>query len=303
MADLCNPAAVRRLLEEHGLAPKKSFGQNFLVNPLIPERIAEASAAAGSCECALEIGPGVGALTRELAARYRKVSAVEIDRGLIPVLAETLADCPNVHVIEGDFMKTDVLSLLRDEFGGAPADVCGNLPYYITTPILMRLLEISPPDGAPLFRRITLMVQSEVADRICAGVGDRDCGALTIAVALRGTAVRRFGVPAGNFLPAPKVSSAVLTIDLHPHGVRDVFPDAPAGEAFAPFFRKVTSLVDAAYGQRRKTLTNALSGVAARASVERALEQMGLRPDVRGEKLGAADFCRLALILTEKEDR
>ena len=147
--DLCNQSTVRRILEENGLAPKKAFGQNFLINPMIPENIAEASAYEpffyeenySEDACALEIGPGIGALTRELAARYPSVTAVEIDRGLIPVLAQTLEDCPNTRVINEDFMKTDVKSLLSESFGDTPVHVCGNLPYYITTPILMKLLE------------------------------------------------------------------------------------------------------------------------------------------------------------------
>jgi 16S rRNA (adenine1518-N6/adenine1519-N6)-dimethyltransferase len=173
MTDLCDPAAVRRLLEENGLAPRKAFGQNFLINPAIPAEIAEVSAAAPffweenrtEGTCALEIGPGLGALTRELAARYAAVTAVEIDRGLIPVLAGTLADCPNAEIVEADFMKTDVPALLS-RFGGKPVHVAGNLPYYITTPILMRLLESYPADGSSPIRRLTLMVQKEVADRL-----------------------------------------------------------------------------------------------------------------------------------------
>jgi len=300
--DLCSPAAVRRLLEEHGLAPKKAFGQNFLINPAIPAQIAETSASApfiwpenGAGEaCALEIGPGIGALTRELAARYPSVCAVEIDRGLIPVLAETLADCGSVQVLEADFMKLDVPALLAARFGGAPVHVAGNLPYYITTPILMKLLEAYPADGASPIRRITLMVQSEVADRICAAAGGADYGALTAAVALRGRAVRRFTVSAGNFYPAPKVSSAVVTIETYPHGLSDLYPEAPAGDAFAPFFSRVTALIAAAFGQRRKTLTNALAGMYPKEAVAGALEALGLRADVRGERLTALDFCRLA---------
>ena len=192
--DLCNQSTVRRILEENGLAPKKAFGQNFLINPMIPENIAEASAYESffyeenydENACALEIGPGIGALTRELSARYPSVTAVEIDRGLIPVLAQTLEDCPNTRVINEDFMKTDVKSLLSESFGDAPVHVCGNLPYYITTPILMKLLEAYPADGRSPVRRITLMVQSEVADRICAQAGSSAYGAITAAVALRG---------------------------------------------------------------------------------------------------------------------
>ena len=307
--NLCNLSVVRRLLDEHGLAPKKGFGQNFLVNPAVPEDIADASAYAPfsyrenetEAACALEIGPGLGALTQELSARYDRVTAVEIDRGLIPVLAETLADCANTKVIEGDFMETDVSALLESEFGESPVHVCGNLPYYITTPILMRLLEAYPADRPTPIKRITLMVQSEVADRICAGIGDKDCGAITVAVALRGVAVKRFTVSAGNFYPVPKVSSAVLTIETYPHGLYDLYPEAPKGEAFQPFFATVTKLVELAYNQRRKTLTNALGGAFEKVKVEQALTALGLRTDIRGEKLGAKDFCALAKFLTEAQ--
>ena len=307
--ELCNPSVVRALLEAHGLAPKKAFGQNFLINPAIPEQIAETGAYApflykeneAEDACALEIGPGLGALTKELAARYPAVTAVEIDHGLIPVLAETLADCPNVDVLEGDFMKTDVAALLRERFGGKPVHVSGNLPYYITTPILMKLLEAFPADGASPVRRITLMVQSEVADRICAPAGDALCGAITAAVALRGVALRQFTVSAGNFYPVPKVSSAVLTIETYPHGLYDLYPDAPRGEAFAPFFARVTSIIEAAFGQRRKTLTNALGSLYPKPQIEAALTRLEMRTDIRGEKLSAPDFCRLAAELGKAE--
>lgn len=303
--DLCSQAAVRRILDEHGLAPRKAFGQNFLINPRVPEEIAEASFAErfsfsennAEDACALEIGPGIGALTRELAQRYPAVTAVEIDRGLIPVLADTLADCPNVRVILEDFMKTDVSALLASSFGAAPVHVCGNLPYYITTPLLMKLLESYPADGSSPIRRITLMVQSEVADRICAAPGSPDCGAITASVALRGIARKLFTVSAGNFYPVPKVSSAVLTIELYPNGLYNLYPDAPVGAAFAPFFGRVCSLIDAAFGQRRKTLLNTLGARYPKASVAAALESLGIRPDVRGEKLSALDFCRLAAAL------
>ena len=291
--DLCNQSTVRRILEENGLAPKKAFGQNFLINPMIPENIAEASAYEpffyeenyDENACALEIGPGIGALTRELAARYPSVTAVEIDRGLIPVLAQTLEDCPNTRVINEDFMKTDVASLLAESFGDAPVHVCGNLPYYITTPILMKLLEAYPADGRSPVRRITLMVQSEVADRICAQAGSSAYGAITAAVALRGRAKKLFTVSAGNFYPVPKVSSAVL------------YPDAPQGDGFAPFFERVTAMIEAAFGQRRKTLTNALGGLYDKSAVEAALASLGIRTDIRGEKLSALDFCRLTTAL------
>jgi 16S rRNA (adenine1518-N6/adenine1519-N6)-dimethyltransferase len=157
----------------------------------------------------------------------------------------------------------------------------------------MKLLESYPADGASPIRRITLMVQSEVADRICAKAGSPDCGAITAAVALRGRAKKLFTVSAGNFYPVPKVSSAVLTIETYPHGLADLYPDAPTGEAFAPFFEKVTAIIEAAFGQRRKTLTNALGSLYPKSAIEEALTALDIRTDIRGEKLSALDFCRL----------
>ena len=168
--NLCNLGEVRALLEKHGIAPRKSFGQNFLVNSAIPEEIADTSAYApflfpeneSDNARVLEIGPGIGALTRELAARYPAVTAVEIDDGLIPVLAETLSDLENVRVIHSDFLKTDARELIEELSGGVPVHVCANLPYYVTTPILQKLLDTFPPDGTSPLRRITLLVQSEL---------------------------------------------------------------------------------------------------------------------------------------------
>lgn len=307
--DLCNPSSVRRLLEEHGLAPKKAFGQNFLVNPRIPEEIADASAYEpfvfpeneSENACALEIGPGIGALTRELAARYPSVTAVEIDRGLIPVLHETLEEYDNTRIVEADFMKVNVPEILRESFGDAPVHICGNLPYYITTPILMKLLETFPANGSSPIRRITLMVQSEVADRICAQAGTSAYGAITAAVALHGHARKLFSVSAGNFYPVPKVSSAVLTIETYPHGLFDLYPDAPRDEAFDSFFARTSAVIEAAFGQRRKTLVNALHGLYEKTQIEEALLSLHLRADIRGEKLSALDFCRLTAVLEDKK--
>ncbi|MBQ7333941.1 MAG: 16S rRNA (adenine(1518)-N(6)/adenine(1519)-N(6))-dimethyltransferase, partial [Clostridia bacterium] len=167
----------------------------------------------------------------------------------------------------------------------------------ITTPLLMKLLEAYPADGRSPVRRITLMVQSEVADRICAQAGSSAYGAITAAVALRGRAKKLFTVSAGNFYPVPKVSSAVLTIETHPHGLYDLYPDAPRGDGFAPFFERVTAMIEAAFGQRRKTLTNALGGLYDKSAVEAALASLGIRTDIRGEKLSALDFCRLTTAL------
>ncbi len=303
--NLCNLTEVRELMARHGIAPRKSFGQNFLVNSAIPEEIADISAYApylypenaSDTARVLEIGPGIGALTRELAARYPAVTAVEIDDGLIPVLAETLSDCENVRVIHGDFMKTDARALLDELSAGAPVHVCANLPYYITTPILEKLLAVYPPDGTSPLRRITLLVQSEFADRICASAGDRDYSAASVLTALHGQPRRMCTVSAGNFYPVPKVSSAVLSIEPYPHGLADLFPDVPTGEAFPHYFAKLTAVVNAAFDARRKALPNALGSLFPKAATEEALTALGFSPTLRGEKLSPADFCRLTAML------
>lgn len=297
--DLCNLGEVRRLLEKYGTAPKKGFGQNFLINPMIPERIAEASAEdAAPHACALEIGPGIGVLTKELSAVYEKVTALEIDRALWPLLEETLGDCDNVTVVGGDVMQTDVPALISEHFGDRPVHVCANLPYYITTPVLMKLLDEVPASASPRIHSVTVMVQNEVAARICAAPGSDAYGALSVAIAFRGRAEKLFTVSAGNFFPAPKVASAVVRINLYENGPASVFPELKeAGDGADALFEKAQALCQAAFNMRRKTLTNALGGLYDKNRVAEALESMGLRTDVRGEKLSAEEMIRLTAIL------
>ena len=296
--NLCDPRTIKSLLEKYSLAPKKKFGQNFLTNPSVPENIAEAARAASDGSAVLEIGPGLGTLTSELCKRFGKVVAVEIDTGLIPLLTETLADFPNVEIVSGDFMKLDVPSFVLQKFGDSRPAVCANLPYYITSPILMRLIE-SFPYGAPLpFSSITVMVQSEVADRISAMAGSADYGSITAEIALRCNVRRVMTVSPGSFFPPPKVTSAVIQLTPHERGIYSVYPDAPADrEECEAFGRRVTELITAAFLMRRKTLVNAASSVYRKDDISAALERAGMRPDVRGERLSAADFCRLAAFL------
>lgn len=311
--DLCSPKTVRELLERYSLSPKKGYGQNFLINRDIPRRIA-ASAADGSDvgyvsedlpperikgAVALEIGPGVGAMTCELSERFEKVIAVEIDRGLIPLLGDTLSGLENVVLINEDFLKLDLSTLIEREAKGMRVVVCANLPYYVTTPVLMKILEEYPPSAPSAIDSVTVMVQSEVADRICAESSDSAAyGALSVSVALHGDAEKLFNVSPGNFYPAPKVSSSVVRIKFHSHGIYDVYPDAPKDDAECGIFaERVKHIVRTSFLMRRKTLLNALASEFSKDKTSLALGELGIRDDVRGEKLSAVDFCRLTELL------
>ncbi|MBQ9133905.1 MAG: 16S rRNA (adenine(1518)-N(6)/adenine(1519)-N(6))-dimethyltransferase RsmA [Clostridia bacterium] len=278
--NLCDIRTVREILSAFGTTTKKGFGQNFLINQSIPERIAE-----NCCDDAdsviVEIGPGIGCLTAELAKRYKKVIAFEIDKTLIPVLAYTLGEYKNVEVINRDIMEADLAAVLAEKAAGERISVCANLPYYITTPILMRLLE----SGIP-FDCITVMVQAEVAARLAAAPGSADYGAITASLCYYGQPQRLFTVAAGNFMPAPKVNSAVVRIDLY----RDK-PVKPKDEKL--FF----TVIKAAFGQRRKTLTNALSTAfpdRTKEELTEAVTACGFDERIRGERLSTADFAALA---------
>ncbi len=263
-----------------GINFKKEYGQNFLTDNMTVEDIADACSDDENTTV-LEIGPGIGCMTRELAKRYKNVIALEIDTGLIPVLKYTLDGFKNVTVINDDVMKADLEEILAPYFAEGKVCVCANLPYYITTPILMKLIESKLP-----FESITVMVQSEVADRLCAGAGGKNCGAITAAIDYYGHAERLFVVNAERFMPPPKVNSAVAKITLWKNK-----PVVPKDEAM--FFRTVK----AAFEQRRKTLPNSLMTGFSDISKERLTEiiiECGHRPDVRGEKLTVADFARLS---------
>ena len=259
---------------------RKEFGQNFLTDNMVVEDIAD-----NCCDDAnstiLEIGPGIGSLTRELAERYKKVVALEIDHGLIPVLRYTLDEYKNATVINEDVMKADLDTILAPAFAEGKVSVCANLPYYITTPILMKLLESNLP-----FEYITIMIQSEVADRLCAAPGGKNCGAITAVLNYYGTPEKLFTVTADRFIPAPKVDSAVVRIKLH----KDK-PYKPLDEH--TFFRTIR----AAFEQRRKTLPNSLASVFGELSKEEIsgiISECGHDLNIRGEKLSVADFTALS---------
>lgn len=267
---------VRYLLEKHGTRTKKGLGQNFIVNPTVCPRMAE-SCGADKNSGVLEIGCGVGVLTRELSRVAAKVVCVEIDESLFPILDETLADCSNVEIIPGDILKTDVPALIREKFGDMPVFVCANLPYYITTPVMMKLLE------AGGFSALTLMVQKEFAERLTAAPGTSDYGALTATAAFRARTELLFGVSAGSYLPRPKVDSAVVRLTPY---------DAPPVEVANE--QTYFSVVRAAFSQRRKMLSNSLSALCGKQTASAALERAGIPPTVRGETLGVPEFAAIA---------
>ena len=278
--NLCDQKTIKQLMAMFSLNFRKEFGQNFLTNVSVVEDIAD-SCCDDSESTILEIGPGVGSLTRELAVRYKRVIAVEIDNGLIPVLKYTLGEFSNVTVVNEDVMKVDLEELLAPAFARGKVSVCANLPYYITTPILMKLLESHLP-----FDSITVMIQSEVADRLCALPGGKNCGAITSVLNYYGVPRRLFRVGAHNFVPSPKVESSVIRIDLHKER-----PYRPLNEAI--FFRAVKG----AFEQRRKTLPNALSAAFGELSKDELTDiivSCGHSPDVRGERLTVEDFCALS---------
>lgn len=280
--NLTDIRTIKDIMSIYKINFRKEFGQNFLTNISVVEDIADSCSDTPDATI-LEIGPGIGVLTQELAFRYNKVLAVEIDNGLIPVLRYTLQDCPEgvVEVIHGDIMKTDLKALLAPAFEAGKVSVCANLPYYITTPILMELLESNLP-----FEYITIMIQSEVADRLCAKAGSKEYGAITAVVNYYGEAEKLFKVSAGNFIPAPKVDSTVVRIRLHKQK-----PYVPKDEE--TLFRTIR----AAFEQRRKTLPNALSAGfqdVPKDVLTAIVESCGHRADIRGERLDIAQFVALA---------
>ena len=285
MDNLSNIGTIKDILNRHGFAFSKSLGQNFLINPSVCPRIAEEGNARKGFGI-IEIGTGIGVLTAELAKRADKVVAVEIDTRLEPVLKETLAEFSNLQVIYQDVLKVDLRELIAQEFAGLEVAVCANLPYYITSPIIMSLLEARLP-----IKSITVMVQKEAAVRICAEPGTRDVGAVSLAVRYFSTPKLLFHVSRGSFMPAPNVDSCVIRLD-----VKEKTPEQVRDEKF--FFR----LVRAGFSQRRKTLVNPVSsglGVS-KETVREALEELNIKPTVRAEELTMEQFILLSNRLSER---
>lgn len=289
MKNLSDISVIKDVMTRHGFTFSKALGQNFIVNPSVCPRIAD-EGGARSGACALEIGAGVGILTAELAERADKVVCIELDERLLPVLDETLADFDNVKIINQDVLKCDLKKIIKENFGDSPFVVCANLPYYITSPVIMKLLE--ERIGA---ESVTVMVQKEAADRLCAPVGSRDAGAVTVAVNFYAEAQKLFNVSRGSFMPSPKVDSAVIRLD-----IRHEPPIKVQNEKF--FF----SMVKAAFAQRRKTAPNSLSSGMSipKETVLNALRNGGFSETVRPESLTMQELgllCTELYSLTDKE--
>lgn len=284
--DLCNINEIKALLARHGFHFSKAKGQNFLTQSWVPQNIVLESGVDETCGV-LEVGPGIGPLTQQLCRYAKKVVAVELDRTLQPILAETMAGNENLEIIFGDILKTDISALVQEEFAGLRPMACANLPYYITTPVLAALLE------SRTFEAVTVMVQKEVAQRICAEPGTAAYSAFSIYVQYHAKAEILFDVPADCFVPRPKVDSAVLKL---------VPLDKPAVETKDEklFF----SLVRAAFNMRRKTLVNALGPVLgasmSKEEITALVEAAGLDARVRGERLSLAEYAKLADLAAEK---
>ena len=277
--ELTDITTIKDLFAKHGFSFTKSLGQNFLINPTICPKIAEQ----GGCTkevCALEIGTGIGVLTKELALRSKKVAAVEIDKGLQPILQETLADFDNIEIVFADIMELDLHQLFKEHFSGEQVVVCANLPYYITSPVIMRLLEERLPISS-----LTVMVQREAADRICAEMGTRECGAITAAVNYHSTPKRLFNVSRGSFKPSPNVDSSVIRLDI---AKEKKYPQVSDEKLF---FR----MVRAAFSQRRKQLLNPLSSQLGipKSELSEKLTNCGIKQTARPEELKMEYFVAL----------
>ena len=278
--NLSDLTTVRAVLSRHGFSFSKALGQNFLIDSTVCPRMAEAAVCSPE-DGVLEIGPGIGVLTVQLGLRAKKVVAVELDKRLLPVLEETLGEFDNIEVVNGDVLKLDLASLIEEKFADCKrVSVCANLPYYITSPVIMRLLE----ERLPL-SQIVVMVQKEAAERLCAAVGTREAGAVTVAVQYYAEAEKLFSVGRNCFVPSPNVDSAVMRL-----AVREQ-PEFPVKDE--KFFFK---LVKAAFAQRRKTAQNGISAGLGlpKEQVAEALENIGLQKDIRAEKMTMQELAALA---------
>lgn len=281
MANLANPQETIAVLQKYQFNFQKKFGQNFLIDTRVLEKIMDA-AEAGPEDCILEIGPGIGTMTQMLAERARKVIAVEIDNNLIPILQDTLQAYNNVKIIHNDILKLDLKQLVREENDGRPIKVVANLPYYITTPIIMGLFEADVP-----LESITVMVQKEVADRMKSGPGSKDYGALSLTVQYYSRPELAANVPPNCFIPRPNVGSAVICLHRHSEPPVEVHDE-----------KLMFRLIRASFNQRRKTMQNSLNNSPElsfnKEQITAALEAVGLKSNIRGEALTLEQFAALS---------
>ena len=286
MSKLTDLSYVKSVLAKHGFTFSKALGQNFLINPSVCPRMAE-ECGCGDSVGVIEIGPGAGVLTNELAKVAYKVVAIELDKRLLPVLDETLEEFDNVKIINADVLKTDLHKLIEEEFQGLDVIVCSNLPYYITSPVIMKLLEEKLP-----IKSITVMVQKEAADRLCADLGTRQTGAVTVAVNYYAKAEMLFKVSSGSFMPPPKVDSAVIKLDVY---------GKPAVETNSE--EMLFKVIKAAFAQRRKTLLNTLSNSMqyVKSDISEVLNNAKISQNARAEQLKLEDFAAIANELSKLE--
>ncbi|MEG1473182.1 MAG: 16S rRNA (adenine(1518)-N(6)/adenine(1519)-N(6))-dimethyltransferase RsmA [Christensenella sp.] len=278
--NITSPREIAQLLQENDMSPLKKFGQNFLCDENVIQKIADA-AALTDADCVLEIGTGLGALTRALCTRAKKTVSVEIDRGLLRLHEQTLADCKNLTIIEGDILQCDIAEICRTHFGGKPFHVCGNLPYYITGKILMKVLE----SDAPVLS-VTVMVQKEVAERLCSPPGNTNYSSLTASCLYYTQPKTLFTVSRNCFYPAPDVDSAILYMQLS-HPLCDVDR------------AEYTKVVRAAFSMRRKTIFNNLKQLVG-ADAKSILESCKIDPKSRAQELTPHDFCDIAKAIFQK---
>lgn len=284
--ELSNIGTIKDILGRHGFTFSKSLGQNFLINPSVCPKMAEQSGAKKGVGV-IEVGPGIGVLTCQLAERADRVVAIELDKRLLPVLDETLAEYDNIKIINDDILKIDLKKLIETELSGMEVVVCANLPYYITSPVIMKLLEDRLPINA-----LTVMVQKEAAQRICEEVGSRQSGAVTVAVNYYAKPQILFGVSAGSFMPAPKVDSAVIRLDILKEPCVQV-------EDEELFFK----VVKAAFSQRRKTLPNSLSAglQISKLTVTNALNRANVPVNYRAEQLTMEQLAKISNAIGSKQ--
>ncbi len=285
MEKLTDISVIKGLMKKHGFEFSKSLGQNFLINPTVCPRIAEQGNAKSGFGV-IEIGTGIGVLTCELAKGADKVVAIEIDKRLIPILEDTLSEFDNVKIINADIMETDLSKIIDEEFAGLDVAVCANLPYYITSPVIMKLLE-----SRLRIKSVTVMVQKEAGRRLCAEMGTRDMGAVTVAVNYFSMPKILFDVSRGSFMPSPNVDSCVVRFD-----IKDKTPEGVEDERF--FFK----VARGAFSQRRKTLSNSVSSSLGieKSIVTEAIEGSGLAINIRPEQLSMEELISFANILKDK---